>query len=211
MGHGKILILNPQKLSMVYIIFVRHGQSTSNVMRVLSHDRDKHPLTDLGKTQAEKAGIELSRVSVSKLFTSPVLRARETAEIIGKRIGLRPLEDPRLTERYLGEFNNTKVPEGAHWKIQLYSGNFRGVERWEEMQERMLSFMDSVRQEEVVVAVSHHDPIKSVIGYILGLDDILTLGITIMNSFFTVVSQESDLRLLSIGSPVLPRQVPRRS
>jgi len=38
---------------MTIIIFIRHGQSTSNVSKILSHDINTYPLTEEGVTQAK--------------------------------------------------------------------------------------------------------------------------------------------------------------
>lgn len=65
------------------IIFVRHGESENNIR--LSKDEDSG-LTKRGKEQAKYLGIKLKEQNISMIYTSKLLRARETGEIISKII-----------------------------------------------------------------------------------------------------------------------------
>jgi len=102
-------------------------------MRILSHDADKHPITDEGREQAKRVARELKKLKVARLYTSPVLRAYQTSAIIGQELDMIPVVDDRLRERFLGELNNKRMPEGVHWKLKLYYGEVKDVEQWEEM------------------------------------------------------------------------------
>lgn len=61
------------------------------------------PLTDLGRQQAEQAAQKLTDQSVTHIRTSPAVRAMETAEIIGRHLGLGVTVDPLLIEKGLDE------------------------------------------------------------------------------------------------------------
>ena len=69
------------------LYLIRHGQSTNNAG--LPHVADP-PLSDLGKQQAYYAGNALQREGISRLYCSPMLRALQTAEIIGGILSLAP-------------------------------------------------------------------------------------------------------------------------
>lgn len=69
------------------LYLIRHGQSTNNAG--LPHVADP-PLSDLGKQQAHCAGEALQREGISRLYCSPMLRALQTAEIIGSILSLAP-------------------------------------------------------------------------------------------------------------------------
>lgn len=69
------------------LYLIRHGQSTNNA--ALPHIADP-PLSDLGKQQAYYAGKTLQREGISRLYCSPMLRALQTAEIIGSVLSLAP-------------------------------------------------------------------------------------------------------------------------
>jgi Fructose-2,6-bisphosphatase len=189
---------------MVVVVLVRHAQSTANAMRILSHDADKHPITDEGREQAKRVARELKKLKVARLYTSPVLRAYQTSAIIGQELDMIPVVDDRLRERFLGELNNKRMPEGVHWKLKLYYGEVKDVEQWEEMKRRMLDFINSLTNiEGVVVAVSHHDPIKGVISHILGLDDLESMGLIIPNSHMTIIKWDPSPKILAIGTPLI--------
>src|ERR1700712_237360 len=75
---------------------VRHGS-----YGLIDHGlggRAPHPLNAEGRAQAERAGIALSGRPVAALVSSPVRRARETAEVIGERLGLAVEIEPDFAE-----------------------------------------------------------------------------------------------------------------
>lgn len=73
------------------IILVRHGQSVKNLIGLFSDEINEFPLTSKGKAEAKKTGERLKRDGVDMIFHSPVLRTRQTAEIINKEIGNVPM------------------------------------------------------------------------------------------------------------------------
>ncbi|OGJ13192.1 hypothetical protein A3K82_01290 [Candidatus Pacearchaeota archaeon RBG_19FT_COMBO_34_9] len=65
------------------IIFVRHGESKHNAKLTLLGDSG---LTKKGKAQAKYLGMRLKKQKISAIYTSNLLRAKETGEIISKII-----------------------------------------------------------------------------------------------------------------------------
>ncbi|BDC18315.1 2,3-diphosphoglycerate-dependent phosphoglycerate mutase [Acidianus sp. HS-5] len=199
---------------MVLVIFIRHGHSVSNQNRILSHDINNYPLTEEGQLQAKNVAKELLKLKITKIFTSPILRAYQTATIIANELGQIPIIDERLRERYLGDLNNKRFDPSDHWKIRLIKGQIevKGLEPWESMQKRVTEFVNSVSNEEgAVIAVSHYDPIRALIGHILGLDDISAFGISLPNASITAIEvEDKKFRIHSIGSPVLSQELLNR-
>lgn len=64
------------------VILVRHGESTFNVDRIVQGHNDQSFLTEAGRSGAAQAGIALKDVQFDAIYSSPLRRARETAEII---------------------------------------------------------------------------------------------------------------------------------
>lgn len=64
------------------VILVRHGESTFNVDRIVQGHNDQSFLTEAGRSGARQAGIALKDVKFDAIYSSPLRRARETAEII---------------------------------------------------------------------------------------------------------------------------------
>eukprot|EP00930_Biecheleria_cincta_P092096 TRINITY_DN81903_c0_g1_i1.p1 TRINITY_DN81903_c0_g1~~TRINITY_DN81903_c0_g1_i1.p1 ORF type:complete len:265 (-),score=33.98 TRINITY_DN81903_c0_g1_i1:38-832(-) len=92
------------------LLLIRHGQSAMNVTSNLIGGRSNSaPLTQKGEEQAEKLGCRLhnSGISFDKVFCSPAVRARETARIACKSMGVDPAvvkEVPDVLEICQGEW-----------------------------------------------------------------------------------------------------------
>ena len=68
------------------IYFARHGESEANILRVHSNRDVPHPLTAKGRGQAMGLARKLADKSVTRLFTSPIMRAVQTAEILSNAL-----------------------------------------------------------------------------------------------------------------------------
>ena len=74
------------------IIGLRHGQSSYNLQKLCNDDPHKPVnLTSLGKKQAAQAAKALRTQQLVKIYSSPLPRAMQTAEIVNKTLRL-PLE-----------------------------------------------------------------------------------------------------------------------
>lgn len=96
------------------IFFVRHGESEANANQVFAGQRDDSPLTEVGRKQAQIAAKEIVErgIKIERIVVSPLLRARETAEIIIREAGLEEIElavDARIAEYDMGEFTGTPL------------------------------------------------------------------------------------------------------
>ena len=69
------------------LYFVRHGESEANTLRIISNRESRFGLTALGRQQALTLAHSLSAVPISAIFTSPLLRARQTADILSRHLG----------------------------------------------------------------------------------------------------------------------------
>ena len=93
---------------------VRHGQTDYNVERRLQGQRESR-LTELGRRQADGTGRALAAMGLAfdACYCSSLRRARETAELVAARLGLRPIPDPRLQEWCLGQGEGLLWDEAA--------------------------------------------------------------------------------------------------
>lgn len=82
-------------------LLIRHAESTWNAAGRWQGHADL-PLSARGRAQAEALGPELAAQGVEILFTSDLLRAAQTAAILGRALGLEPLVDARLRELDIG-------------------------------------------------------------------------------------------------------------
>lgn len=85
------------------ILWVRHGQSTWNVIDRMQGHELSPPLTELGREQAAQTAALLEGQGVVRILSSPAVRARQTADIIAEHLGLDVVEEPLLLEKGLDE------------------------------------------------------------------------------------------------------------
>ena len=81
-------------------LFLRHGESVHNAhtgTETLA-DQEGDGLTERGREQAQAAGFALAEHGVTRLLTSPLRRATETAAVVGGALGLEPATLPHLHE-----------------------------------------------------------------------------------------------------------------
>jgi probable phosphoglycerate mutase len=96
------------------LYFIRHGESEANVRHVFAGQRDDSPLTDVGKQQARDAAevIGKSTITFNHICASPLLRTRQTAEIIAAGINF-PLAkityEARIAEYDMGALTSTPL------------------------------------------------------------------------------------------------------
>ncbi|MEI6710902.1 MAG: phosphoglycerate mutase family protein [bacterium] len=71
------------------LYFLRHGQTLANLNGNFAGQKDNSPLTDLGIQQAKDAAKawKQQNIQLDKIVSSPLIRARKTAEIFAEGIG----------------------------------------------------------------------------------------------------------------------------
>jgi broad specificity phosphatase PhoE len=87
------------------LFLARHGQTAYN-LEGRFQGQQPVPLDDTGREQAAELAERAADYGFAALWSSPLLRARETAEIVSARISLQPKEDPRLMETDAGDWTN---------------------------------------------------------------------------------------------------------
>jgi probable phosphomutase (TIGR03848 family) len=160
------------------VLLVRHGQ-TATTGRVLPGRAPGLHLSDDGRRQADAAAQRIAKLKrVSAIYASPLERARETALPIARARGLALRIERGLLELDVGGWTGARLdrlskrPEWA--TVQRYPSGFRfpDGESFVEMQARMTATLTQLvdrHRGEVVVAVSHADPIKAALAQALGM------------------------------------------
>src|SRR5580765_7161887 len=97
------------------LFFVRHGESLANLGRVFSNRGWKHPLTPDGREQSRILADQLAGQGVVAIYSSPLRRAVESAEILAARLGVRHIIDPALIEYDVGDYEDTDDEQG--WSL----------------------------------------------------------------------------------------------
>jgi broad specificity phosphatase PhoE len=94
------------------ILLARHAQTADNAGGRILGRRDP-PLTALGLAQAQRLGAALDGAGLRALWTSPLLRARQTAEVVGAALGLAPVVLDDLIESARGRWEGETVADIA--------------------------------------------------------------------------------------------------
>ena len=162
---------------MTTILLVRHGQTPTTGKVLPGRTRGLH-LADHGRQQAERAAARIAELPhIDAVYTSPLERARETAAPIAAATNQKAKVDRGLQECDFGEWTGAslrRLMRKREWAtVQRAPSTFRfpGGESFSEMQHRIVSTLDRLREAHAggtVVCVSHADPIKAALAHALG-------------------------------------------
>jgi broad specificity phosphatase PhoE len=135
------------------LYFVRHGESTANLLREFSNSGWNHPLTKKGVEQARTAARGLAGVKVERVYSSPVMRAAQTAQILAESLQA-PLElAEALREWSVGIYEGTTDPAGweLHRQVQddwfvhhKLDSRMPGGESFLDVRERFVPFVEGL-------------------------------------------------------------------
>lgn len=160
---------------MTTVIFVRHGQSEFNLARRFTGRTDVG-LTELGRKQAESTAKELQKYHVTRIYSSPLKRALETAKPAAKLLGLEICPEPGLCEIDAGEWEGlpfetieAKYPaEFAHLHGDRSLLQLPGGESMRQLYDRVTACVDRLVRENpggCILLFSHALPLRSMICY----------------------------------------------
>lgn len=158
------------------VLLVRHGEPHPR-WRGVCYGRSDAGLGSRGRAQSREASRRLATEPITRLYTSPLRRARRLADLIAEHRGIESIVEPRLAERDFGEW------EGRTWDaIHAASGSameglihdpagFRppAGETTAELAARVLAWYRRLPADGVIVAVTHGGPIAALRGSLLGL------------------------------------------
>jgi len=157
------------------------------------------PLTDVGIKQAEHTAELLEHMNISAIYSSPIQRAKHTAEIAGQHNSIDVTIDDRLIELDMGKF--TGMPYDAIFNgnvfMKFYNGELEiahnGVETFSQVKNRVLGLVDEIIEkhpDENVVLVTHMDPIKAMLSTIVDLSPINLFELIIANASLNIFREK---------------------
>ena len=162
---------------MTLFLLVRHGETNVLGHRLTGRAPGVH-LNAQGQLQAEQLVERLQDIPIQALCTSPLERAQETAQPLARQHGLEMNIVPELQEMDYGHWQDRSIAElisDAYWmEYNRYRSLYRipGGESLPEVQLRMVQGMEKLYRMHpygVIVIISHSDPIKALIAYLLGI------------------------------------------
>lgn len=108
------------------IYSVRHGETELNAQKLVCGATDL-PLTDNGIAQAYKLAGLLADKGIEIIFCSDMIRARQTAEIVGNALGIQPIADYRLREFNFGSMEKCPWDDAEFLRRkQVFAERFPG-------------------------------------------------------------------------------------
>ena len=160
-----------------HLVLVRHAV-TAQTGPLLSGRAPGIDLSDDGRTQAEALGERMAGLPIAAVYASPIERTTQTADAIARHHDLTVARLDGVLEADYGEWTGQKLADLAQtdlWKVVQRSPSravFPGGEGLATMQARMVGALEAVVLDhpgELVVVVSHADPIKAAIAHYTGV------------------------------------------
>jgi isoleucyl-tRNA synthetase len=144
---------------------MRHGESDSNVQNIVSYKvQDEIHLTEKGRTQVLATAGRLKGKGIDLIIASPVLRTKETAQIVAKSLGIPDEEiiyDARIAEVNTGDFNGCAIDTYRTYftsTLEKFTKPSPNGENLEQMKARIAEFLyeiDTKYKDKNILLVTH--------------------------------------------------------
>lgn len=130
---------------MIYI--VRHGQTDWNVEKKVQ-GRFDNPLNETGLLQATETKNKLLNTNIDLIICSPLLRAKQTADIINENRNITIIYDDRIIERSFGELEGTQIEDIDFNSFWDYYKNiqYKSVESMQSLFDRIYDFLKDIEK-----------------------------------------------------------------
>jgi broad specificity phosphatase PhoE len=193
------------------LLFIRHGQTTWNVENRLPGHLPGVSLTDQGRQQAARLAEALTVLPISAIISSPLERARETAEYIARDRDLTIQLEPYLQDTDVGNWAGKVIKDlnqsDPAWKAYVKDPTVapEGVETFPQVQQRVVAAVERWCSQDNIGAypafVAHADVIKLLVAYYMDLAPGRAGSLFIDNASVSMVELEPELhpRVFAIG------------
>ena len=162
------------------LYLLRHGETDWNVEQRIQGVSDT-ALNGVGVAQAEALARAMRGRPIARVYASPLSRARRTAEIVARALGVPLAEEAGIAELNQGELEGTAFRQlhEAHpgfmalWRSRPARARMPGGETLAELQERAWAAMErflEAHRGETIAAVSHNLAIISILCRVLGVE-----------------------------------------
>lgn len=188
------------------LYIIRHGETEWNVLKRFQ-GRSDIPLNDEGRRLAGITAHALADVPFTRVFTSPLKRAFETAMIIKGSRDIPVIEEPRIIEIGFGEYeglccgeDNYNIPDPEFMnffdKPQAYKPP-KGAESIAELRQRTADFFEELAhnkamEDEIILVSTHGAALRGILSHInnIGIEDFWRGGVH-RNCAVTIVDLEN--------------------
>lgn len=158
------------------IYFVRHGQSTENLLEM--YDWMESPLTELGIKQAQLVSDRLKNLKIDKIFCSDMVRAKMTASEINKNHNVEIEENVLIREQLppselLGksehDTDSKRIMSLLHENQHIDKYHYSDEENFIDLKKRIFEFLKNIEtlDAENILVIGHGFVLRTLVGYIL--------------------------------------------
>lgn len=135
------------------LLLARHGETDDNREPIRVQGFRDTPLNETGRRQATELADRVADVGLHSLWSSDLVRAQETAQIVGARVGLTPRLDQRLREANRGRWEGRLFVDIEAAEPELYGAwlragegfRFPGGESLREQSDRVAAALQDIR------------------------------------------------------------------
>ena len=193
------------------IYIIRHGETDYNKAKIFQGQIDSK-LTEEGERQARDLAEKLKSCGITKIYCSTLSRAKNTAAIIAKILGLEVIASPSLTEQSLGIWEGKNKQQVIKDLKEKYGSLMEkkeiippNGEGFEQVEERAIPFIEKVIKEKQgnILIVGHALINRVIIGHYLGIDYFNRYKIFQKNCHLNIlnVSKEGSIKVEALNTP----------
>lgn len=194
---------------MTTFFLIRHG-SCSGLGRTLWGRTPGICLNEKGKLQAQRLADRFREITLHAIYSSPLERALETAETLGRQMNIEVHKHPAFNEIHFGDWTGKSfeaLSSQQCWRrfnTQRAATRIPNGESFVEVQNRAVTALYSLRSQynsANIAIVSHADVIKAAVGYVATTPIDLLQRIEISPCSVSVIAMDNDSpRLLTINN-----------
>jgi broad specificity phosphatase PhoE len=136
------------------VLLARHGETDDNREPLRFQGWRDTPLNDTGRKQAAELAERVADEGIVSIWSSDLIRASETAEIVAARLKLELRLDPRLREANRGVWEGRLFEDVAREQPELFAAWMRAGDQWRfpggesllEQQQRVAACVEEIRE-----------------------------------------------------------------
>ena len=183
---------------MTSIVLIRHGETDWNIEGRYQGQADP-PLNTQGVHQAQKLTAELQDIDLDILYTSPLQRTKQTADILNEVLMIPVKDEPRLMEIHQGDWQTRLRSEIENlypdlfldWETDPWKVTPPGGEHLSEVQRRVYSAIDDILQnngQKKIGLVTHRIPIALIKVRYQNMDPDIVRSIHLPNAYWEEIN-----------------------
>jgi probable phosphoglycerate mutase len=183
-------------MALTTVYAARHGETALNAEERVCGAVDL-PLTDNGLAQAHELADLLADKGIERIYCSDMARARQTAAVVGERLGVTPVADARLREMCFGALEGCPRDDAEfNRRKQVFAERFPGGgESILQGAHRVYAFLDDMLTEcrgQTVLIVSHGWTNKLIASYFGNLSNEAFAAFRLLNCGYAQYTCEAE-------------------